>query len=618
MNPKIPKGGFFAALDKDRNLQDLEHDLKTDGARTIVEPDKGLILAVWTEFEGQGLWRGGNAAVAYDLDLTNEDFLKKKIDAAPRTPLDKGQLLFLLYQKYGLDFLNQLRGSFAFALWDEAEDLLLVVTDPYGIRPIVTAETGPSFIAGSRIRHVLYHPGVDRTLDMDAIYQYLFFSAIPTPYTVYRGIRKLAPGTAMTWTPGGLKQWSYYDIRYNPDRTKTEEDWREAIRTQVRDAVARHTVSLDPKTTGCFLSGGTDSSSVVGFYTQLSGQRIKSFSIGFEEREYNELGYAHLAAEHFQSDQHDYFVTPDDVRNLLENLAEIYDEPFGNSSVVPAYYCARLAKDQGVNMLLAGDGGDEIFGGNERYVTNLVFARYGRIPRAIRVGVLEPLVSLFPDAGVFHSARRYIRRANIPNPDRFFSYNLLYEEALDKVFRPEFLEAVDTDSFLQLARRYYENAAPADETDRLLYIDMKFTITDNDLRKVTQMCEAAGVSVRYPLLDRDLVDFSATIPPELKVKPGRNRYIFKRAMEGFLPGQIIRKSKHGFGLPVGPWFEKVQGLKSLLQDSLLSPNAVVANWIKPSFLDTLFTELRDGSAAYAGGNLWVLLALELWLRNRKP
>jgi len=354
---------------------------------------------------------------------------------------------------------------------------------------------------------------------------------------------------------------------------------------------------------------------VVGFYTELSGQRIKSFSIGFEEREYNELGYAHLAAEHFQSDQHEYFVTPDDVRNLLENLAEIYDEPFGNSSVVPAYYCARLAKDQGVDMLLAGDGGDEIFGGNERYVTNLVFARYGRIPRPMRVGVLEPLVSLFPDAGVFHSARRYIRRANIPNPDRFFSYNLLYEEALDKIFRPEFLEAVDTDSFLQLARRYYENAAPADETDRLLYIDMKFTITDNDLRKVTQMCEAAGVSVRYPLLDRDLVDFSATIPPELKVKPGRNRYIFKQAMKGFLPDAIIRKQKHGFGLPVGPWFARHPGLSALMEDTLFASGARVLQWVQAGFLDEMRNGLHGETPSYYAGNLWVFLLLELWLRR---
>ncbi|GAB4273191.1 MAG: asparagine synthase (glutamine-hydrolyzing) [Deferrisomatales bacterium] len=612
----VPIGGFLAICDSDASRrEETSRRAGEAGAESARPEGSGAVLAAWKELPGQALWEGEGGAVAYDLDWTNEKELRERAGPEAAEGSDPGALLWALYRKEGAGFVDRLRGAFAFALWDAGERRLLAATDPYGIRPVVYAELPGGVAVGSRLRQVLLHPGVEREVDPDAVFQYLFFSAIPTPYTIYRGVRKLPPGHLLLWSPGGPQVRRYYDLRYRPDRTVGERYWRRAIPLEVRRAVGRYVPLSDPERTGCFLSGGTDSSSVAGFYTRLAGRPARTFSIGFDEPGYNELDFAHIAARHFGTEQHDAFVRPEDVLELVEHLPRLYDEPFGNSSVVPTHFCARFAREHGVEVLLAGDGGDEIFGGNERYVGNLVFQRYRRVPGLLRRGLLEPLLCALPPKGPVYKARRYVRRATIPNPDRFYSYNLLYEEGAGRVFRPEFLEAVDPQSFLALARQHYAAAAPAEDTDRLLYLDMKFTITDNDLRKVTQMTEAAGVRVRYPLLDRKLVDFTATIPPELKVQPGRNRYIFKRAMEGFLPPEIIQKTKHGFGLPVGPWFARDPALNSLVKDTLLAPSARLRAWVQPGFLEALHADLTGPSPAYAGGNLWVFLALELWLRR---
>jgi len=616
LKPRIPNGGFLAAKNTQHNLEHLNHQLKQSGAQTITFSKHNLILSAWNEFQGQGLWSDNNrAAVAYDLDLTNQPELLKLVDLAQDVPPDPGYLLWRLYKRLGLDFLDKLRGAFGFALWDGEKGNLLVATDPYGIKPVVYSQKSDRFIAASRIRHLLLDHDISREIDPEAIYHYLFFQAICSPVSIYKDIRKLEPGKGLRFTNKILKLFTHYDIRYQPDISRDESYWVNAIPSEVEKAVKVYEPLSACEKTGCFLSGGTDSSSVVGYYRKLTGMPPKTFSIGFDDPKYNELDFAHIAARRFGTEQNDYYVTPHDVLDLIDALPRIYDEPFGNASVVPAYYCARMAREAGVEVLLGGDGGDEIFGGNERYVTNLLFERYFLLPRIVRVSLLEPLLAKLPSVGPLYKASRYIRRANIPNPDRFFSYNLLAETDPAEIFQSGYLAQLDTNCFINLAKLHYDLAAPAHDTDRLLYIDMKFTITDNDLRKVTQMVEAAGLRVRYPLLDRDLVDFTETIPPALKVKPGKNRYIFKQAMEGFLPHEIIRKAKHGMGLPIAPWFKTDSGLSELLNDTLFSGVPRITQWVRPDFIDRMRREFLADETPYYGDNLWVYLMLELWFRH---
>lgn len=616
MSIRILEGGFFAANISDPNcIQELANRVSKGGEGVRFAKRNGAFLCAWNEFEGQGLWESEGGAVAYDLDLANQDELASIVGASKEKALDQGQLLWLLYKKMGVSFIDLLRGAFGFALWDDSEHRLLSATDPYGIRPVVHARISDGVAVASRIRHVLLHPDVPREFDSEAIYLYLFFSAIPSPVTIYKSVRKLEPGKYLLNNNGAVAINTHYDIRYVPDESAGQPHWLKAIPMEVRHAVARTTKSLDSASTGCFLSGGTDSSSIAGFYTEVAGKPVKTFSIGFDEPGYNEMEFAHTAAKRFGTEQHDYYVTPDDVLNLIETLPRLYDEPFGNSSVVPAYYCSKIAKEAGVDAMLAGDGGDEIFGGNERYVKNLVFEKYGKIPFLARKGILEPLLAALPGIGAIHKAKRYVRRASMPNPRRFYSYNLLAETNPAEIFNVEFLAQVDPECFLTLAQRHYDNAAPAPDTDRLLYLDMKFTITDNDLRKVTQMGEAAGVRIKYPLLDRELVDFAATIPPDLLVKPGFNRYIFKQAMQGFLPDEIIQKSKHGFGLPIAPWFRKNKGLSAMLGDFLFTSDARMTQWLRPEFLQSMRKNFEADDTGFFGSNFWVFLMLEMWLRE---
>ena len=336
----------------------------------VSTPESGLLLAAFSEYKGQGLCYESDVCIAYDTDLTNKDMLK---DATGQDKADTGALLVSLYRKYGLEFLDRLRGAFAFVIWDKSQKRLVVVTDFYGVRPVVFSHSSGRYAAASRIRTLKLNADLSHTINPDAIYHYLFFQAVCSPLTIYKDISKLGPGKGHDYINGKLNEFQYYDIRYKPDLSYNEPHWRQRIFDEVEKAVDVF-VPLNPnKQTGCFLSGGTDSSTLAGLYTKLSGEPANTFSIGFDDPQYNELEYATLAVDKFGTSQTEYYVTPEDTLDLVSDLCRIYDEPFGNASVVAAFYCAAKAKAHGINVMLGGDGGDEIFGGNERYVTNLVF-----------------------------------------------------------------------------------------------------------------------------------------------------------------------------------------------------------------------------------------------------
>ena len=618
MTFNIPYGGFYAALTDPKTAEKMRYNLEASDAKVITFDNHGIVMASWNQFQGQGAWNCDSGAVCYDLELSNETALRALVQEDTDISIDLGELIWKLYKKFGRQIFDRFRGAFALALWDNMENQLIVITDCYGIRPVVYTKSPSCIAAASRIRHLVsagINPGILRS---DAVFHYIFFQAICTPLTIYENIDKLSPGKGLVIDKMGVTAFTHYDINYNENFSKTETEWCREIFNEVEKAVEAYARDLPLDRTGCFLSGGTDSSSIVGLYTKFTGKPVKTFSIGFDDPKYNEMDFAQTAANVFNTDQHAYFVTPDDVLYLIEILPEIYDEPFGNASVVPAFFCANLAAQSGVSYLLGGDGGDEIFGGNERYVTNLVFEKYLKLPGMLRCNMIEPLLAIMPDRGILHKAKRYVRRANIRNPERFYSYNLLAETGLEQIFRKDFLETLDPESFIDIARRHYKATGSTHYTNRLMYLDMKFTITDNDIRKVTQMVESVGLKVRSPLLHRDLVDFSTTIPAELKVKWGKNRYIFKQAMKGFLPDEIISKSKHGMGLPVTPWFKKDKHMNTFLYDNLFSGAPALQKYIHPDFIHKMKAAFETDETSYYGDNLWVFLILEMWLKKSCP
>jgi asparagine synthase (glutamine-hydrolysing) len=398
----------------------------------------------------------------------------------------------------------------------------------------------------------------------------------------------------------------------NDDRS--ESAWAAATENAIRFAVSLNLSGVDSSQLGCFLSGGTDSSSIAGLMSQCAKQPVRTFSIGFDDPRYNEIEYARIAAAHNKSKHREYFVTPNDILALIERAVPAYDEPFGNSSIIPTYYCARLAAENGVTHLLAGDGGDELFGGNARYLEDQLFQRYGRIPAPVR-RIMEPVVSAGSsrtNIQLFDLAARYIRRSKIEVPDRLFSYTFLSSVPGNELFSADFLASVDGSHPLAAARNYFA-AAPADnDLNRWLYLDLKMTITDNDLRKVTVMSRLAGVTPRYPLLDPTLAEFTGTIPARLKVKGRHLRYVFKKAMAGILPAEIIAKRKHGFGLPYSVWLRENEPLRDFTLDILSSTRFQQRGYFRKGIIEWLWSQYENVHQAFYGDVLWTFLMLELW------
>jgi len=364
------------------------------------------------------------------------------------------------------------------------------------------------------------------------------------------------------------------------------------------------------------LSGGTDSSTVTGMMSRTGRGPVRTFSIGFREQPFNELSYARITAGKFQTDHHEYLVGPEDCLEALPHMVRYFDEPFGNSSAIPTYFCARLAAQSGVEVLLAGDGGDELFAGNEWYATDKIFAVYQMIPSMLRKGLIEPTLNSLPfQNGLIGKARRYVWRSNLPEPERIYSHMFLSAHPPAGIFESDFLESLGEFSVLEIPCRYYSQAPARAHLDRLLYIDVKITLGDSDLPKVTRMSELAGVQARFPLLDRRVAEFSGHIPPELKVKGLQKRYLFKRAFRNLLPIQVIQKKKHGFGIPVAVWLKSDPQLREFARDILLSVRAFERGYFRKGAMEDLFQKHEADDSNYYGDILWIFLTLELWHRQ---
>jgi asparagine synthase (glutamine-hydrolysing) len=296
-------------------------------------------------------------------------------------------------------------------------------------------------------------------------------------------------------------------------------------------------------------------------------------------------------------------------------IASVHDQPFGNSSAVPTYYCARLAKNDGVDTLLGGDGGDELFGGNERYALQYLYSIYSDLPRAVRKGLIEPLAFLPPEISIAGKVQRYIRHASLPMPARYDHYNLLERLGADNIFTADFLNTIDRQQPRARMQQVYDDAQAHSLINRMLALDLKYTLADNDLPKVSRSCELTGVEARYPMLNDAVVAFSARLAPDLKLKRTQLRYFFKEALRGFLPDETIAKTKHGFGLPFGPWLQTHQPLRQLALDSLADLKK--RHIVRPEFIDELISVHVQSHVKYYGTMVWVLMMLEQWLSQHR-
>ena len=454
------------------------------------------------------------------------------------------------YKLHGPELLNLVRGHFTFCIINTDNNSAFIAIDRIGVKPLnYSTVNGKGLVFGSSAEIVRMHPDVKTSLDPQSIYNYVYFHVIPSPSTIYTDIKKLEPAHYILFENGKLDIVHYWKPSFSETLTGSVAQNHSDLRNLVKSAL----LLREPKSsTGAFLSGGLDSSTISGTLAKFIPY-AKTYSIGFSEKGYDEMEYAKLASSHFKSELINYYVTADDIVEAIPTMAAAYDEPFGNSSAIPALFCARLAFQNGSRELFAGDGGDELFAGNERYAKQLTFSKYENVPHWLKRFLIEPLFVSFPLSAytpVVKKLRSYILQANMPMPDRMESYNFLQRTATETIFEADFLNKINTNGPLQLLNDVYNRTNDdVDMLNRMLYLDWKFTLADNDIRKVNRMCEIANVDVYYPFLDDEIIDFSTRIPSNIKLKGQELRHFYKEAYKNFLPKEIINKEKHGFRLP---------------------------------------------------------------------
>ncbi|SOD90889.1 asparagine synthetase B family protein [Caenispirillum bisanense] len=529
-----------------------------------------------------------------------------------------GAALLEAWRRHGPDLLDHLAGEVAVAVLEPARKRLLVAVDRFGVHGLCWAEVRGGVVFGSTADAVRAHPAVETSLSAQALYDYFYFvDRVPAPETIWQGIGKLVPGECLLAEAGRVTRRRWGRVAYDPDRTAGEAGLQKDLRRHLDTAVRRCIDGEDTHQVAAFLSGGLDSSTVAGLFAQAVDHPARAVTVAFEDQRWDESPYARLAASHFRMDHDIVTVTPAEVEAAFEAIATAYDEPFGNSSAVPAYLCARRARETGVELMLAGDGGDELFAGNARYLSDAVFQHYGRIPAALRRAVIEPAaLRLSPDSRIMplRKVARYVRKARLPTPVRVTGDTVFRDQPAAGILAREVVAAVDPKAPERLVQAIWDDAGSDHPLHRHLWLDLRLTLADSDLRKVSRMCELAGVRVRYPMLDDDVADFSGRVPPDLLCRGGRLRAFYKDAFRGFLPDAILAKQKHGFGLPYLDMLTAHAPLRAMACDTLADLKG--AGLFDAGFLDGQIRALRAGDRA-AVPLAWDLVTVGRWLVSRR-
>ncbi len=501
-----------------------------------------------------------------------------------------------------------LEGMFAAAVWDDRRRRLTLVRDRLGKKPLYYWTDGRRLVFGSEIKAVLSHPGVPRRLNPRAVSAYLTFGYVPTPETFYEGLVSLPPGHVLTFAgdnpPRIDRYWSPPRAGVDAAQVQLEADEVAGeIRRLLTRAVQRRLIADVPL--GAFLSGGIDSSAIVGIMSSLLDRPVRTFTIGFEDAPgFDERSFAREVANRFRTEHQEFVVRPNAVE-LVEELVWHYDQPFGDSSAIPTYLLSQLT-GQHVTVALAGDGGDELFAGYERFAAALLLERYQRLPRLARDLVGRGLATL-PATGRTGSAQRFAAPSDLSLPDAYLSW-LSYA---DGHMRDALLRQPDNWA-IEDFHRVWQGSQDAAPLDRLLDLNLHTYLLDDLLPKTDRMSMAHGLEVRSPFLDRELIEFAMRIPAQMKISGPRLKHVLKRAVSDLLPAGLLHRRKRGFGVPVAAWFRS--DLAAYVDSMLATPHARVKQHLVGDEIDALIRTHRRGSSDH-GQLLWALLTLEVFLRR---
>jgi asparagine synthase (glutamine-hydrolysing) len=548
--------------------------------------------------------------IVFNGEIYNYRELKRELESrghAFKTHSDTEAIVHA-YEEFGPSCVERLRGMFTFALWDERGQELFVARDRVGKKPLYYTRTPRgALVFGSELKCLLAHPEVAREVNPEAIDAYLTWGYVPEPVAIFRGVEKLPPGHHLTFAAGRLKVEQYWDFPVTEEGgSRHEEDYLEELRALLDESVRVRLMADVPL--GAFLSGGVDSSAVVGLMARNTDRPVKTFSIGFNEDSYDELKYARIAARHFATDHHEFIVTPD-ICSVVDELVWHFDEPFADASAIPTYVVSKLARTY-VKVVLSGDGGDELFAGYTRYVIDRRRGPFARLPRALRAGLMQPAARRLPHGA---PGRNFIHDVAFDALDRYLE-SVSYFTRLGKA-------SLYTEEFGRLAggawrapaafRALAEGAATREPLGRLLYLDSKTYLPGDILTKVDRMSMAASLEARVPLLDHRLIEFVARIPSALKMKGFVTKHIFKLAVSDLVPAEILTRPKQGFGVPIEQWINRQ--LRERVRGTLTEARTRARGIAEPAYVSLLLEEHEQGRRDHSS-RLWALFILELWHR----
>lgn len=554
----------------------------------------------------------GTKVIIFNGEIYNFSDLKKELEKAGhqfRTKTDT-EVIVHGYEQWGTDCVSHLRGMFAFAIWDKRKSSLFLARDRLGKKPLYYFVDGKRLLFASELKAILEDKVVPREINLEGLSDYLSFGYVPAPKTIFKGISKLLPGYILLYENNDFLLRKYWDLQFNPKQDVSIGQYCDAILETLRESVKMRLVSDVPL--GAFLSGGIDSSAVVALMASLQKEPVITNSIGFTEKEFNELGYAKETAKLFKTDHREYVVSPDAVE-IIRKLSWHFDEPFADSSAIPTYYVSKMTR-QSVTVALSGDGGDENFGGYRRYYFDRLENEIRNfIPQPIRRYLIGNIARLYPKADwlpqVFRAKTLLTNISKDPINGYFNSMSLFLAPMKEKLLSGDFKANLKGYDSAGVFRDYYNNSDTNDPLSRTQYVDFKTYLVDDILTKVDRASMANSLEVRVPLLDHKFVELVAQIPSNLKLNGRTSKYIFRKAVAGILPAVIMERKKWGFGIPVGKWLRKE--IREVAEETLFNQPGDAKSFFNQKYVKWMWDQHLSGLRDFTQP-LWALLMFQLW------
>ena len=519
------------------------------------------------------------------------------------------EIIVHAYEEYGDECVTHFNGMFAIALWDARKRRLFLARDRLGIKPLYYWSGVDKLVFGSELKALTLHPDVPRQMDLAALDLFLTLEYIPAPRTIYQGVFKLLPGHVLVVEKGKLKVTQYWDVPYQPI-TQSEAECAEILSGLIKESVRLRLISDVPL--GAFLSGGIDSSTIVGYMSQSANEPVRTFSIGFEDDTYNELPYAEVVAKHFGT-KHHVEVLKSDHTDLAEQLVAQFDEPFADTSIFPTYLVSKIASRE-VKVVLSGDGGDELFAGYDTYLAEKLNRYYGRLPRPLRQQVLPKVAGWLPPQpskkGLINKLKRMVEGGAL-DPSLQHARWMMFLNSSEKhsLYRSDLRATLYDDLTLDFFNGYFEKANGFDRLAQQQYVDLKTYLADDILTKVDRMSMAVSIEARVPLLDYHIVEFAMNLPAHMKLNGSRTKSILRNAVKDLVPNFVLEKPKEGFSIPMKHWL--CTSLKPMMLDLLSKDSLHKSGYFDHQVVTAWIREHLEGRSNHSH-RLWALMVFEMW------